>query len=429
VGHSRLQQEAYSKITAVSMIIENPAEAPELIDSIINDCLLYKAPVFIELPADIVMAECDAPAKWKPDMTLPVDKGAMNEAVRRTVGLLQKARKPAILAGGAFSRLNMEDEFADFLEYTGYPASSIVNSKGMIPENLPNFVGTYCGKLLSGKARRIIEDADVLIVLGVLFSELNVGLFTAKLNEARMVYAQPMSVSIGRDNYEYVHIEQFVRRLKQELKQGECRLPWKDHPSHVLDKAYNPRRNAKLTSKRFWMRLNRFLEKGHFLITDSGSAILESAAMYLPDGVKMLAQDFYLSIGYSLPAAMGVKFARPGIRPVVVIGDGAFQMTCQELSTMIRNKLNPVVFVINNDGYQIERVIYDNTYNDIQPWKYHKLPEVFGGGLSFRVETEGELEDAVKTADENRGELIFIEVCVGRFDYPPTLERFGRLLR
>ncbi len=428
-GHSNLQTDIYDKITASAALLSDPDKAPSEIDRVINDCLLFRRPVFIEIPADIVQAECDRPGDWNPDMCIPLDENALKESVKEAFSMIKSAKRPAVYAGAAFTKLGIEDELFRFLMRSGFAVSSTMSSKGMIPETLPNFIGTYSSKLLSSRTRHLIEDADALLVLGVLFTDFNIGLFTSRLDQEKMIYAYVNSVRIKNHYYENVPLELFVRELTRKVKAGKCRLKDKDHPSHLLDSAYIPRKNARMTSKRFWERLNRFIGKGHIIVADAGSATLESAAMHLPEDALMLAQDFYLSIGYSLPASIGVKFAKPESRPVVIIGDGAFQMTCQELSTIIRNGQNPVVFLINNDGYQIERVIYDNIYNDIQPWQYHKLPEIFGGRISFRVDTEGGLEEALKAAQEHKDKMVFIEVCVGRFDYPPTLENLGRALR
>jgi indolepyruvate decarboxylase len=136
-----------------------------------------------------------------------------------------------------------------------------------------------------------------------------------------------------------------------------------------------------------------------------------------------------MSIGYTLPACLGAALARPQNRVILFIGDGSFQMTCQELSTMIRLGLNPIIFLINNDGYTIERMIHDGSYNDIQPWKYHQLPQVFGESINCEVRTEGELEDALKKASDHRDRLCFIEVHLDRFDCCQTLARLTQAVR
>jgi indolepyruvate decarboxylase len=148
----------------------------------------------------------------------------------------------------------------------------------------------------------------------------------------------------------------------------------------------------------------------------------------MQEKTNFIGQAFYLSIGYSIPACLGVSMADPDRRPIVFVGDGALQMTAQELSTIIRHRLNPIIFLINNDGYTIERVIQDGSYNDIQPWKYHQLPHVFGKSWSCEVRTEGELEVALATAQSNTDCLSLIEVHLDRLDCSQGLVRLGRAL-
>jgi indolepyruvate decarboxylase len=147
--------------------------------------------------------------------------------------------------------------------------------------------------------------------------------------------------------------------------------------------------------------------------------------MLMPEGATFIGQSFYGSIGYTVGATLGAGIAAEDRRIVLFIGDGAFQVTCQDLSTMIRYHLKPIIFLINNDGYTIERVICDRPYNDIQPWRYHKLVDVFGEGLSLDVRTEGELEDALGKAAATDG-LVFIEIHTGRLDCPESLRSAGR---
>jgi TPP-dependent 2-oxoacid decarboxylase len=160
------------------------------------------------------------------------------------------------------------------------------------------------------------------------------------------------------------------------------------------------------------------------IIAETGVALFSAAEMLLPEGATFIGQTFYGSIGYTVGATLGAGIAAPDRRLLLFIGDGAFQVTCQDLSTIIRNGLKPVVFLINNDGYTIERVISDHPYNDIQPWRYHRLTEVFGGGQGLDVHTEGELEAALAVA-ASADALAFIEIHTGRLDCPESLRSAG----
>jgi indolepyruvate decarboxylase len=180
--------------------------------------------------------------------------------------------------------------------------------------------------------------------------------------------------------------------------------------------------SQKITLKRFYQAVNRFLDSRSLIISDVGnSTLLGAAELLLPDEAPFIAQAFYVSIGYALPATLGASLASPNLRPITFIGDGAFQMTVQELSTLIRRGLNSIIFLMNNDGYAIERVFHDGPYNDLQMWQYHRLPEVFGGGWACEVRTEGDLERALQQALSRPEELAFIEVRLERLDYWETL--------
>ena len=158
-------------------------------------------------------------------------------------------------------------------------------------------------------------------------------------------------------------------------------------------------------------------------IADAGDALFSAADLVMHRDVGFLGQAFYLSIGFTLPATLGAQFAAPNRRIMSFIGDGAFQMTAQELSTIIRHNLNPIIFVMNNNGYTAERLIHEGPYNDIQGWENHRLPEVFGGGWGVRVKTEGELEAALQTAFGLDDRPALIEVMLDQNDASDQLKR------
>jgi indolepyruvate decarboxylase len=194
---------------------------------------------------------------------------------------------------------------------------------------------------------------------------------------------------------------------------------------HRFTEQYIPEAAKPLTIKRFFDRMSHFVEDNSIVIAETGVSLFSAAEMLMPEGATFIGQSFYGSIGYTVGATLGAGMAAEERRIVLFIGDGSFQVTCQDLSTMIRYHLKPIIFLINNDGYTIERVICDRSFNDIQPWCYHKLVEVFGEGLSLDVRTEGELEDALKKAATAEG-LVFIEVHTGRLDSPDALRSAGR---
>jgi indolepyruvate decarboxylase len=196
---------------------------------------------------------------------------------------------------------------------------------------------------------------------------------------------------------------------------------------HRHTEPYRPEALKPLTIQRFFDRMSHFIENDSIVIAETGVSLFSAAEMLMPEGATFIGQTFYGSIGYTVGATLGAGLVAQNRQVVLFVGDGSFQVTCQDLSTMIRNRLKPVIFLINNDGYTIERVICDRPYNDIQPWHYHKLLDVFGGGLGLDVRTEGELEAALEQAATADG-LVFIEVHTGRLDCPESLRLAGRAM-
>jgi indolepyruvate decarboxylase len=194
---------------------------------------------------------------------------------------------------------------------------------------------------------------------------------------------------------------------------------------HRRAELYLPDVPKPLTIKRFFDRMSHFIEDDAIVIAETGVSLFSAAEMLMPERATFIGQTFYGSIGYTIGATLGASMAAQDRQVVLFVGDGSFQVTGQDLSTMIRNHLKPVIFLINNDGYTIERVISDHTYNDLQPWKYHKLVEVFGGGLGIDVRTEGELEEALTKA-ATADDLVFIEIHTGRLDCPESLRSAGQ---
>jgi len=238
-------------------------------------------------------------------------------------------------------------------------------------------------------------------------------------------------VKIKHHYYENVNLHDFILGLAGKLSRRDpATLDIKraaDGCVHRHTEPYHFDAQKLLTIKRFFDRMSHFIKNDSIVIAETGVSVFSAAETLMPEGATFIGQAFYGSIGYTVGATLGACMAAQHRQVVLFVGDGSFQVTCQDLSTMIRNRLKPVIFLINNHGYTIERVICDHPYNDIQPWRYHKLVEVFGGGFGLDVRTEGELEDALEKAAAT-DVLVFIEIHTGRLDCPESLRRAGRSL-
>ena len=407
-GDYNLQFSIMEKVTVASVILTNASQATSQIDQTLAACLHYKRPVYIEIPLDLVHQPCTFPETHPPLPSKLTNPETLQEVIEEAVSLLEKAQRPVILAGVEFNRFHLQNKLLKLLETTGYPIATTMLGKSCISEMHPQFIGNYVGALSREYVRQRIETSDCVLCLGAIMSDMNLGGYTAKLDDRKLINANSEKVKIKHHFYQPVYLGDFIDGLIANLQKKDSET-LEIHPaSHLLSKSFLPQPDEKLTNLRFYERINHFLEDGFIVIADTGDAIVATMDLLMYKETDFIGQAFYLSIGYSIPACLGAAMASPNSRPIVFVGDGAFQMTAQELSTIIRHKLNPIIFLINNDGYTIERVIKDGSYNDIQPWKYHQLPQVFGESWSCEVSTEGELEQALSQAKANTDCVSFI---------------------
>jgi TPP-dependent 2-oxoacid decarboxylase len=422
VGDMNLQYKIYEHITAAAVVLQDPGQAPEQIDQTIAACLRSRRPVYIEIPMDVVIQPCRLAGPFEVDTSISSDPDALTEAVAEAVQMLAAAKNPAVLAGVEIQRLGLCHELEQFINFTRYPFATTILGKSVLSERHPQFLGVYFGRLGPESVKNSIEDADVLLCLGALMTDVNLGIDTATQFHGMMILANSDKVGIKHHTYPQVALGDFMQGLQAGLPRGPEGQVTLGHVALTGGADFIPVPAQKITLKRFFQGVNRFLDKTSLIISDAGNASLFGAAeLFLPDEVPFIAQAFYVSIGYALPATLGAQLAAPNLRPITFVGDGAFQMTAQELSTIIRQGLNPIIFLMNNDGYAIERVFHDGPYNDLQMWQYHRLPEVFGGGWACEVGTEEELADALKQALSRPKELVFIEVHLDRLDYWESL--------
>ena len=287
--------------------------------------------------------------------------------------------------------------------------------------------GVYTGALSAPAARRTVEGASVLIIAGVQFTDLNSGFFSQQIDRQRTIEIGASAVSVGAALYSQVPLRtalQVLTSLVEEL--ATARGAAASSPSsagEALPDAPSP--GAPLSQQSLWDRVARYLRPGDIVLADLGTSFFGAAAHRLPRDVTFIGQPLWAAIGYALPALLGACLASPGRRGILLIGDGAAQVTAQELSTILHAGLSAVVIVVDNDGYTIERVIHgpEQPYNDIARWDWTAAPALFGSSrarVARRVTTAGELDEALEAAD-SLGELALIQAVVPRMDVPALL--------
>lgn len=429
IGDLNLQYNIFEKITVATVILTNPEQAPQQIDNAISACLHWRRPVYIELPVDMVQATCNKPGPWQPDIRISSNKDSLSEAIHETIEILKKANTKVVIAGIEAHRLGIRNKLTEFINHSGLPFATNILSKTVIPERHPQFIGVYAGTLCRESARKLIENSDVILCLGTLMTDINLGSGTAHLDSSKLIVANSDKLRIRHHVYNNISLEDYLDGLITYYAPDKSSLLPIKHPSEDLLTDFSPQEKKKITLKRFYQRINRFIESDHFIIADAGDSIFSAANMFLPNGVEFIGQAFYLSIGYSVPATLALQLACKNKRIITFVGDGAFQMTAQEVGTMIRQGLNPIIFLINNDGYTIERVIHDGNYNDLHMWQYHKLPEIFNGGWGAKIVTEGDLENALQKVKQNHNQLALLEICVDKYDCSESLKQLGKAFK
>lgn len=424
----------YDHITVKSVLLNNPETAASQIDEVLYACLEHKKPVYIGICSDIVMAECTAPKKPFEKPKLPSsDPAALQEAVLETMKILHSSRSPILIPGVEIRRFGLCDLFRELVDKSGLPYATMMLGKCTLNEDHPQFIGLYCGDRSRDYVRERVEKSDCVLVFGEKMTDFNTGGFTAVLDFRTVINVSRDNVRISYHQYPDVYIHDFMREItKMIVYRKPDTLNIKEATLgcvHTRYRDFKTDEKKDLTMARLFDRFARFIPKNSIVIAETGASLFSAAEVLMPEGVHFIGQTFYGSIGYTVGACLGACIAAPNTNVILFIGDGSFQVTAQDLSTMIRYNCKPLIVLVNNDGYTIERVIVDHPYNDIQPWKYTMLTDVFGGGKSFQAKTEGELDNALSEIESmNRSELCFLEVFLDRWDCNDALRKAGETM-
>jgi indolepyruvate decarboxylase len=424
-----LQLDICSKMTVAAAILTDPETAPDEIDRVLLACLAAKRPVYLELPADVAQAPCREPGELRRPAPPESHPESLEECVAEVVRRVDEADHPLILAGVELLRHDLGAQALRLVEATEIPFATMLSSKSVMPELHPQFVGIYQGAWSREAVNRQVEESDCLLTLGVWMTDLDTGLFSTRFDARRTIAAGAGQVRIGNHYYHKVELGDLVGRLTESVRP---RSYLSSHPAEtdLLPRPFVPEPGATLTAPRLYECLDAFLDDRMILLAEPGDAFCAAPEFHIEEAENFIVQCYYSSIGFCTPAALGVSLARPDKRPVVLTGDGAFQMTAQEISTMIRERRPAVVVVIDNDGYLIERRLHrDGPYNDIQRWRYAELPAAFDTGsfaIGIRASTEEGLADAVAVAAREKDRFVLIEAVLPERDCSAGLDRLGQ---
>jgi indolepyruvate decarboxylase len=251
-------------------------------------------------------------------------------------------------------------------------------------------------------------------------------MFTQNLDDNRTIFATSEQVRIRHHHYQGVLLADFLHALGlEELPRPSRPLPPQTDP--IYD-PWQPHPDRPITIRRLFQKINSILDDQTVVLADPGDALFGAADLTIRQRTEFIGPSYYASMGFAVPGAIGAQCANPKFRPLVLVGDGAFQMTGMELGTAVRLGFNPIVVVLNNRGYGTERFLLEGRFNDIPNWQYHRLPEVLGAGRGFEVHTETELESAMQEALAHKQSFSLLNVHIPENDTSPALRRLGERL-
>jgi indolepyruvate decarboxylase len=403
-----------------------PANAAAEIDRVLCTALREKRPVYLQIPSDIVYLEIEAPQDaldWSPRLA---DPAQLARAVDAIAARLESAARPAILVDGDAHRFGLRPLVCALGQSLGIPFAAMASGRSIFDEQNPLYRGLYAGD--GSPAAETIENSDCLLALGVRFFDSTTGIFTHGIDERQMIQLEPFSVNCQGNIYEGVTAADVLRALGERFANAAPRTIPAPAPLPAFQSPVASS-ETRLTHASLWPRMERFFTANDVVLAEAGTSFSGICGIRLPAGAAFISQAVWGSIGYTLPAMLGSMKAAPERRHLLFIGDGSLQMTAQEISTLLRHGLQPILFVINNRGYTIERVIYgpDSSYNQIQNWSYTTLPAVFGPAnpvRSFSVATLGQL-DAALDAISAHPCFTIVELHMDPMDTPASLAAMG----
>ncbi len=409
------QAKVYSEITCDSAILDNPATAPQEIARVLETCLEQSRPVYIEFPRDMVSMPTEP---VPPFVDKQVDQRAIEACASEIISRIEAATSPMILAGVEVRRYGLEAKVAKLATKLGLPIATSFMGRGMFADPDTPLVGTYFGVAGDPAVSKAVETSDALLLMGTIYSDCNFGVAERKIDMSQAIEMVDGTVRIGFHSYPTVPLKNLVdAMIDRATTVGEAarwRQPDYPHGLDEDDSAVEPEDVAKAVNDLFHrhgpMPMTSDVGVAHFTVMNI-------------DTVPMAAPGYYASMGFAIPAALGVQ-AASGDRPLVLAGDGAFQMTGWELGNCQRYGWDPIVLVLNNTCWEMLRALQPQAgYNDLDDWRYAEIADKIGGD-GVRVTTRSELATALEKAWTKRGRFQLIEVMIPKKSQPANMTQF-----
>jgi indolepyruvate decarboxylase len=397
--------------------ILTPQNAAYETERLIAAALHQRGPVYMAIPSDLA----DKPVvSQAPPLDQPFsDRSSLDTAVTAITEALGSAETACVLPGILAARLGLRDAVQSFIDASGLPFATMFGDKSVLNEQQGAYIGMYDGRLMDPDVRALVESCEHVVCIGTMLTDFNSGAFTSNLDQARTIDIGHHHTRVGSRFFTSVEMGDVLSELSQRVSKRT--MPITIHPATLGP--VNGDGDMQITAEALYSRCERFFRPDDIIITETGTSSMGLAFAHLPKGVQWLNQTLWGSIGWATPAAFGAAVADPRRRLILVTGEGSHQLTAQEISQFGRRGLKPIVFVLNNNGYLIERMLCKDgsmAYNDLAPWNYTALPHALGCNdwYTARVTNCGELDEAMKSAEQG-DKAAYIEVVTDTYAAPP----------
>ena len=411
------QTRIFREITCDHAVLDDPAQAPALIARVLRSARENSLPVYLELPRDLVGAEVQPVPVLPPSPVLP---GALAEAADEILERLRGARAPCLMVDVEVRRYGVEDRVAELAERLGIPVVTTFMGRGLLSRHAGVVRGAYLGAAGQAEITELVEGSDALLLLGVILSDTNFAVSTRKIDLRRAMLAISRTVQVGHHSYADVPLDRLVDALLRRAGPRRDRPPPASAPDTYPGNL--PADDQPIAPSDIAAAVNDlFARTGALPIAaDMGDCLF--TAMEIRD-TNLVAPGYYAGMGYGVPAGLGACVAA-GARPLILVGDGAFQMTGFELGNCRRYGWDPIVVVFNNASWEMLRVFQpESAFNNLDDWRFAELAGPLGGD-GVRVSTRRELAAALARAQATRGRFQLIEVMLPRGQTSDTLARF-----
>ncbi len=393
-------------------------------ERLIAAALRERRPVYMGFPFDYATQPVQMPEHLTAPAQPVSDKTALTEAVAAIRAKLADSPSACILPGMLAARSGLIDDVQALIRQTGLPYATMFMDKAIISESDPHYAGMYNGQLMNQQVREFVENSDCVLGIGAVMTDFNTGSFTADIAPEKLISIMADHVRVGAAIWQNVYMRDLLPALAAGLPHRECHIPAATGLGKPVADA-----SGNITPQYLYPRFEQLFRKDDIIIAETGTVSMGLGFALLPEGAQFHNQTLWGSIGWATPAAVGAAIAAPDRRLILITGEGSHQLTAQEISQFGRFGLKPLIFVLNNDGYLIERLLCKDpeaVYNDLPQWRYAQLPQALGCDNWYcrRVTTSTELDEAIREA-ETGDRAAYIEIITERYAASDLAKKLG----